>query len=203
MYTNCIFLYSNPEEKKERKDEAVIEQVNTSSKKRRQKKKIKTNGSNFINTETVSKTKIMNIAENNVQNNSHSSKNDERDAQKVNANKNKRQNQENNLRNDSDRSCPKKMKIDKAERKDSQIETNNVSINVENNGKIASFSAEKSTIARKKNKNKNSQLNKTKTNKRKLDNDNPIMFLEAKRLKSYGINAKKLKNKLKYSNKKF
>lgn len=202
MYTNCIFLYSNPKEKEEGKDEAVIEQPNTSSKKRRQKKKIKTNSPNinFIDTETVSKTKIMNIAENNVQNNSHISKNDERDAQKKNViNKNEKQKRENKLKNDSGRSSPKKMKIE--ERKDSQTEINNVSINVENNGKIASFSAKKSTIAQKKNKNKNSQLNKTKTTKRKLDD--PIMFLEAERLKTYGINAKKLINKLKYSNKKF
>lgn len=197
-------LYINPEEKAEGKDEAVIEQTNTSSKKRRQKKKIKINGPNvkLINTDTVSKKKIMNIAENNAQNISHGNKNDERNAQDKNvANKNEKRKRENKLRDDNSPN-PKKMKTDKAGREDSRIETDNVSIKVENNGKITPLSTEKSTIARKKNKNKNSQLNKTKTGKRKPNNDDPMMSLGAERLKAYGINAKKFKNKLKYGNKK-
>lgn len=54
----------------------------------------------------------------------------------------------------------------------------------------------------KKNKNKNSQFNQINTGKRKSDYDDPTMSLNAERLKTYGINAKKLKNKLKYGNKK-
>ncbi|KMQ91729.1 protein kri1-like protein [Lasius niger] len=194
-------LYINPQEK----DEAVIEQTDTSNKNRRRKKKIKINDPNvkFINTDTVSKKKIMNIAENNAQNNSHGSKNDEKDERKKNVvNKDEKQKRENKLRTDNDRPSPKKMKTDKARREDPRIETDNV-IKVENNGKIASLSTEKSTLARKKNKSRNPQLNKTKTGKRKSDNDDPMMFLEAERLKTYGISVKKLKNKLKYGNKKF
>lgn len=199
LYTNCTFLYSNPQEK----DEAVIEQTDTSNKNRRRKKKIKINDPNvkFIN--TVSKKKIMNIAENNAQNNSHGSKNDEKDERKKNVvNKDEKQKRENKLRTDNDRPSLKKMKTDKARREDPRIETDNV-IKVENNGKIASLFTEKSTLARKKNKSRNPQLNKTKTGKRKSDTDDPMMFLEAERLKTYGISAKKLKNKLKYGNKKF
>ncbi|XP_070160841.1 protein KRI1 homolog [Polyergus mexicanus] len=199
-------LYINPEEKAEGKDEAVIEQTNTSNKKRRQKKKIKINDPNvkLINTDTVSKKKItlQNIAENNAQNNSHGNKNNERNAQDKNVvNKNEKRKRENKLRDDN-RPNPKKIKTDKAGREDSRIETDNVSINGKNNGKITSLSTEKSIIARKKNKSKNSRLNKTKTGKRKPNNDDPMMSLGAERLKAYGINAKKFKNKLKYGNKK-
>lgn len=202
-------MYSNPEEKaKEEKDETVLEQIDTSSKKRKRKKKIKINSPNvkFINTDNVSKKKIMNIAENNAENNSHSNKNDERDAQDKNVvNKNEKRKRENKLRDDGnspDGNNPKKMKTHKAGREDSRIKTDNVNINVENNGKIASLSAEKSTIVRKKNKNKNSQLNKAKIGKRKSNNDDPMMSLGTERLKAYGISAKKFKNKLKYGNKK-
>lgn len=187
-------LYINPQEK----DEAAIEQTDTSNKKRRQKKKIKINNSNvkLSNTDSVSKKKIMNIAENNLQNNSHGSKNDEKDEQKKNlVNENEKQKRKNKLRADDDRSSPKKMKLDKARKEAPQIETDNV-IKVENNGKMASLSVEKSTIAQKK-------FNKTKTGKRKSDNDDPMMSLEAERLKTYGISVKKFKNKLKYGNKKF
>lgn len=187
-------MYSNPQEK----DEAAIEQTDTSNKKRRQKKKIKINNSNvkLSNTDSVSKKKIMNIAENNLQNNSHGSKNDEKDEQKKNlVNENEKQKRKNKLRADDDRSSPKKMKLDKARKEAPQIETDNV-IKVENNGKMASLSVEKSTIAQKK-------FNKTKTGKRKSDNDDPMMSLEAERLKTYGISVKKFKNKLKYGNKKF
>ncbi|KAL6444062.1 hypothetical protein ACFW04_001781 [Cataglyphis niger] len=201
-------LYINSEEKaKEEKDKAVLEQIDTSSKKRKRKKKIKINNSNvkFINTDNVSKKKIMNIAENNAENDSHGNKNDERDAQDKNVvNKNEKRKRENILRDDNipDGNKPKKMKTDKAGREDSRIKTDNVNINVENNGKIASLSTEKSIIVRKKNKNKNCQLNKAKIGKRKSNNDDPIMSLGTERLKAYGISAKKFKNKLKYGNKK-
>lgn len=188
-------LYIDPQEK----DEA-IEQTDTSSKKRRQKKKIKINNPNvkLSNTSSVSKEKIMNIAENNLQNNSHGSKNDEKDKQKKNVvNKHERQKRKNKLRADDDKPSPKKMKFDKTRKEPSQIETDNI-IKIKNNGKITSLSAEKSTIAQKKNK-----FNKAKTGKRKSDNDDPTMFLEAERLKTYGISVKKFKNKLKYGNKKF
>ncbi|XP_050445037.1 protein KRI1 homolog [Cataglyphis hispanica] len=202
-------LYINPEEKaKEEKDKAVLEQIDTSSKKRKRKKKIKINSPNvkFINTDNISKKKIMNIAENNAENNSHGNKNDERDAQDKNVvNKNEKRKRENKLRDDDNRpdgNKPKKMKTDKAGREDSRIKTDNVNINIENNGKIASLSAEKSTNVRKKNKNNNSQLNKAKIGKRKSNNDDPMMSLGTERLKAYGISAKKFKNKLKYDNKK-
>ncbi|XP_072753861.1 protein KRI1 homolog [Anoplolepis gracilipes] len=199
-------LYISPEVKEERKDEAVIEQTDTSSKEhsRRNETEINNSNVNFINTDSTSKEKIMNIAENNAQDNSHNSKNDEKDVQKKNvANKNEKRKREDKLQDDGDRPSPKKAKTDKVEQEDSKIEMDNVNIDIKSNGKIASFSAEKFTIARKKNRKKNSQLNKRKSGKCKPANNNPLMFLEAERLKTYGINAKKFKNKLKYGNKKF
>lgn len=57
-------------------------------------------------------------------------------------------------------------------------------------------------VDQKKNKNKGSQFNQMNTGKRKSDYDDSTMSLNAERLKTYGINAKKLRNKLKYGNKK-
>ncbi|XP_029159954.1 protein KRI1 homolog [Nylanderia fulva] len=187
-------LYMNPQEK----EETATEQTNTSSKKRRRKKKIEINNPNvkLINNDTIPKKKIMNITENNMQNNSHANKNDEKDEQKKNV-VDKNEKRKNKLRADDDTPSLKKMKLDKVKKEDSQIETDNF-VKAKNNGKKTSFSMEKSTTSQKKNK-----FNKTKTGKRKSDNDDPVMSLEAERLKTYGISAKKFKNKLKYGNKKF
>ncbi|KAL6267766.1 hypothetical protein P5V15_000835 [Pogonomyrmex californicus] len=192
-------LYTEPEEEeKEKGEEDITKQTNLDKKKRRQKKKTKAN--NSTNTDTVCKKELMRTTENNTQNNSYNNKDDkeeEKDMQEKNIiNKSKKQKRKNKSETDGDAPFSKKMKIDHAEKEKSQIKAD-INIKVENNNeKITSI--EKSIKSRKKKKNKNSQVN---TEKHKTDYDD-LMSLNAKRLKTYGINPKKLKNKLKYGNKK-
>ena len=89
------------------------------------------------------------------------------------------------------------MKIDNATKEDSQIKTE-TNIKENNDEEIINKSASRKKMKN----NKSSQFNQINTGKRKPGYDDPTMSLNADRLKIYGINAKKLKNKLKYSNKK-
>jgi len=155
--------------------------------------------------DTVSKEKNMHITENGIQNNLHKKDDKEedeknKDAQEKNVvNKNKKRKQKNNLKTDGNVPISKKMKTDNIVKEDSQIKTDINNIKVENNEKMIAINK---SADQKKNKNSSSKFNKINTGKRKLDYDDPMMSLNAERLKTYGINAKKLKNKLKYGNKK-
>lgn len=197
-------LYSEPEEKKEegKGEETVTEETETSNKKRRRRKKAK--GSNPLNVEsnTDTKEKIVHTIENNVQNsnNKDERKKDEKnkEAQEENiVNKSKKKKRKNNLQADGDVSISKKMKTDNAVKESSQIKMNIDNIKVENSNEKTIANGK--SAGRKKNKNNNSHMN---TKKHKPDYNDPMMSLNAERLKTYGINAKKLKNKLKYGNKK-
>lgn len=144
----------------------------------------------------------MDITENDVQNHLHNNKDNRKEEEQKNGqekniiHKSKKQKRKDKLKADDDAPISKKIKIDNVAKEDSQIkiDTNNIK---ENNEKIIDKSA-----SRKKNKNKSSQFHQINTGKRKPDYDDPTMSLNAERLKIYGINAKKLKNKLKYGNKK-
>ncbi|XP_011873109.1 PREDICTED: protein KRI1 homolog [Vollenhovia emeryi] len=203
-------LYTEPEEKEEEeKDKLVNEQIETSNKKRRRKKKTKANDPNVesTNTDVVSKEESMYTTKDGVQNNLHNDddrKEDvkNKDAQEQNTiNMSKKRKRKNKLKKaDSDDPISKKMKTDNAIKKDSQMKAAGNNIKIENNNeKVVAI---KKSAGQKKNKNRSSQFNQTNTGKRKQDYDDPILSLNAERLKTYGINAKKLKNKLKYSHKK-
>lgn len=147
----------------------------------------------------------MHVTEN-IQNKFHNNKNDgkqdekDRDAQEKNTvNKSKKQKRKNELKANGDSPISKKIKTDNATKEDSQVKADTNNIKVENNEKVI---ATNKSAGQKKNKNKNSQFKRMNTRKRKPDYDDPTIFLNAERLKTYGINAKKLKNKLKYGNKK-
>lgn len=147
----------------------------------------------------------MHIVENGIQNNLYNDdrKNVEKnkDTQNKinkNINKSKKQKRKNKLKTD-DEPISKKMKIDDTGKEDSRIKTNTNNIKVENNNE--KLVAINKFARQKKNKNRNSQFNQMNTGNRKPDYD-PTMSLNPERLKTYGINAKKLKNKLKYGNKK-
>lgn len=145
----------------------------------------------------------MHITEIDVQSNLHNNDNrkeneESKDAQKKNIiNKSEQQKRKNKL-TDGDDPISKKMKTDNTAKEDLQIKANINNIKVENNNK--KLVAINKSLGKKKNKNRNSQFNQLNTRKRKPDYD-PTMSLNAERLKTYGINAKKLKNKLKYGNK--
>lgn len=117
-----------------------------------------------------------------------------------NSNKRKRKNK---LKVDGDSPRPKMIKTDDVKesspvKADKKIEKDNEK----------TVSMDKTVVnKRKKNKMKEMrklQFNKLKSDKHKSSRDNidPIMSLNAERLKTYGINAKKFKNKLKYGKKK-
>ncbi|KYM95390.1 PREDICTED: protein KRI1 homolog [Cyphomyrmex costatus] len=213
-------LYTEQEEKKEEKDEHITEQTETNNKKRRRKKKIKTSNLNAESTDTdiVSREKIIQVTNDDVQNNLHNSNDESRkeekneNAQEKNiVNKNEKQKRKNNLKVNSDAPISKKIKMDNITKEDPLIKTeNNIENNnknkVEINNKIKTENINKKVAidkftSKKKNKNRNSQFNQMNTRKRKSNYDDPTMSLNAERLKTYGINAKKLKNKLKYGNK--
>jgi hypothetical protein len=170
-------------------------------------------------TDIIPKEENINITESDMQNNSCDSKNDERQGEdkdlegKIVINKSKRKNK---LKTDDEGSVPKKIKINDAENEDSQpndikikikkdveVEKNKKKISdtkIKNKNKMPS--AENCTISKKKK--KDLKLNKgRKVGKHKQDDVDSMMSLDAERLKMYGINAKKFKNKLKYGNKKF
>lgn len=146
----------------------------------------------------------MHITEIDVQSSLHNNDNrkeneENKDAQKKNIiNKSEQQKRKNKL-TDGDDPISKKMKTDNTANEDLQIKANINNIKVENNNK--KLVAINKSPGKKKNKNRNSQFNQMNTRKRKPDYDDPTMSLNAERLKTYGINAKKLKNKLKYGNK--
>ncbi|KAG5326079.1 KRI1 protein, partial [Acromyrmex heyeri] len=210
-------LYTKPEEKEEEKGENVTEQTETNNKKRRRKKRAKTSNPNAG---IVSREKIMHVTENDIQNNLHNKdesgkeeKNEDTQEKNI-VNKNKKQKRKNNLKVNSDAPISKKMKIDNTTTEDSQIkmDINNIENNnknkdvVEINNKIKAENNNKKVAIDKftgnrKNRNKSSQFNQMNTGRRKPNHNDPTMSLNAERLKTYGINAKKLKNKLKYGNK--
>lgn len=162
-------------------------------------------------TDTVSKEKIMHVTENSVQNNLDS-KDDKDDKgeneknknaqEKIVANKSKKQKRKNNLKSDGDAPISKKIKIENTSEKDSQTKTDINNIEIKNNNEKVVAVNKFAGQQKKKKKNRNSQFNQMNTGKNKLNYDDPTMSLNAERLKTYGINAKKLKNKLKYGNKK-
>lgn len=148
----------------------------------------------------------MHITENGVQNNLHNNNDrkedeDNTDAQKKNINKSKKR--KNKLKADGDNSISKKMKIDNALREDSQIKADTNNIKVENNNEKMVLTTGPSRLNNEKivtvnksvgqKKNRRSQFNQMNIGKRKSDYDDPTMSLNAERLKTYGINAKKLK----------
>ncbi|XP_012539733.1 protein KRI1 homolog [Monomorium pharaonis] len=210
-------LYAEPEEKEKEKDELVTEQTETHNKKPRRKKRVKANNFNveYSSIDTVSKEKAMNIVKNHCHNNNKDNRKEDeqnKDGQDKNivhdnkkkdkqnkdeqdkniGHKSKKQKRKNKLKTDDNTPISKKIKIDSGTKEDCQIKTD--TNNIKENEKI------NKSAGRKKNKNKNIQYNQT--GKRKPDYDDPMMSLNAERLKMYGINAKKLKNKLKYSNNK-
>lgn len=172
-------------------------------------KKIKNNNfnANSTNTNTISEERIAKSVEVNTQNNSHDIKNDAEQNKNTeeksivnNSNKRKRKNK---LKVDGDSPRPKMIKTDDVKesspvKADKKIEKDNEK----------TVSMDKTVVnKRKKNKMKEMrklQFNKLKSDKHKSSRDNidPIMSLNAERLKTYGINAKKFKNKLKYGKKK-
>jgi hypothetical protein len=108
-------------------------------------------------------------------------------------NKNKKLKQKNVLNNDDGTAIPKKRKMDNEEEKSSR-KMDNININVKkHNEEITSI--RKHETAKKK-KRKNSQLNTIKN--RKSGNAHSMMSLNVKRLKTYGISAKKI-NLLKHN----
>lgn len=161
----------------------------------------------------------MHITENDVPNNLHNNSKDEsgkeeknEDAQEENiVNKNKKQKRVNEV--NSDAPISKKVKIDNTTTEDSQIKMdviNNIENNNKNkteiNNKIKTENNNKKIAidkftGKRKNKNRRSQFNQMNTGRCKPNYDDPMMSLNTERLKTYGINAKKLKNKLKYGNK--
>lgn len=142
---------------------------------------------------------IQNNLYNNDRNNVEKNKNIHNKINKNITNKSKKQKRKNKLKTD-DEPISKKMKIDDTGKEDSRIKTNTNNIKVENNNE--KLVAINKFARQKKNKNKNSQFNQMIIGNRKPDYDDPTMSLNPERLKTYGINAKKLKNKLKYGNKK-
>jgi len=170
-----------------------------------------------VATDIIPKEENINITKSDMQNNSCDSKNDEKQGEdlegKIVMNKRKRKNK---LKTDEDGSVPKKIKINDAENENSHL--NDVKIKIENDVQIEKDkkkindtkiknknempSVEKYTISKKKK--KDFKLNKgRKVGKHRQDDVDSMMSLDAERLKTYGINAKKFKNKLKYGNKKF
>ncbi|XP_032674778.1 protein KRI1 homolog isoform X2 [Odontomachus brunneus] len=182
----------------------------TSSKKRRRKKKIKNNFNvDSININTISEKRVAEITKDNTQNNSHNIKNDaEQDKitqEKNTVNKSNEKKRKNKSRVDSNSSKLKKIKTDNIKKESLQIKVDN---KIEKNNEETAPVGKTVVIQKRKNKTKEKsklQLNKVKRNKNKSNNDNinSMMSLNVERLKTYGINAKKFKNKLKYGKKKF
>lgn len=114
-------------------------------------------------------------------------------------NKSNKQKRKNNVKVDDDVPVSKKIKTDSTVKEDSQIKSDVNNIKIENNEKMMAMDK---SAGKKKNKKSSSQFNQKNSGKRKPDYDDPTISLNAERLKTYGINAKKLKNKLKYCNKK-
>lgn len=110
---------------------------------------------------------------------------------------NKNKKRKDKLEADDDDPISKKRKIDNTAKEDFQVKADTNNIKVENNNEKA---IDKS-VDQKKKKNRRSQFNQINTGKHKSDYDDPTISLNAERLKTYGINPKKLKNKLKYGNK--
>ncbi|KAL0116065.1 hypothetical protein PUN28_011134 [Cardiocondyla obscurior] len=194
-------LYPEPDEKEEEQDKLVIEQTETSNKKHRRKKKAKVNKSKLTNTDAASKEKEERVTESSVENNldinNDSSIKDEKNndtESKIILNKNRKRKQENILKTEDDHPSPPKIKINKT-MEDSKIKIDINNIKVENNNEKASIT--KSVSKKKK---KNTRFNQLNTGKQDKVSKDPTTSINAKRLKTYGINAKKLKNKLKYGN---
>lgn len=124
--------------------------------------------------------------------------------------KSKNRKRKNTFKTDDNGPVSKKLNTNDVEERDFQIsnikieevkiekdneETNNTKI--KENKEMSSI--EKSTVFKK----KNSKVSKIKKVGKRRPGDDSMMFLDAERLKTYGINAKKLKNKLKYGKKRF
>lgn len=146
------------------------------------------------NIDTVPKEKMdIDITENNMVNNSFNNNNNEKQDKYIQKkdmvnidNKLKRKNV---LNNDD---IPKKRKMNNEKEKSSRIEMDNINVNAKKHNEEVTSVGKHKTAQKKKR--KNSQLNKMKN--KKLGNAHPTVFSNAKRLKTYGINAKKMKNKL-------
>lgn len=206
MYSYLCSGSEKQENKDASKDEETINN-GSGSKKHRRKKKTKNNFSadSTIN-DIILEKKIAVITED-KQNNSHNIKNDteqDKNMQKNIVNKNNEKKLKHRLKVDSGPRL-KKIKMDNVKER-SQIKVDN---KIEKNNKETAPVDKTAVIPQeKRNKTKEKrklQLDKVKSNKRESNNGNtdPIMSLNIERLKTYGINAKKFKNKLKYGKKKF
>ncbi|XP_014489220.1 PREDICTED: protein KRI1 homolog [Dinoponera quadriceps] len=188
-------------------DEQTTTGDNIDSKKRRRKK---TKNSNFNADSTNANTAEEGAAkasEDNTQNNARNIKNDadqdENTREKNVANKSNKWKRKEKLNVDSDSPRPKKVKVDNIKKGSSWVQMDN---KIEK-GNVETASVDKTALARKKRDRSNKrklQFNKVKSGKCRLNSDSTdlMMSLNAERLKSYGINAKKFKNKLKYGKRK-
>lgn len=142
----------------------------------------------------------MDIPENNVVNNFSDNNNDEKQdkciQEKDAVNKGEKLKRKNVLNNNDD-VIPEKRKRDNEREKSSRIKMDNININVNKHNEMVMPIGEHEAAQNK----KNFQLNKMKN--RKLDNAYPMMSLNVKRLKTYGISSKKMKKKLLRHNKEF
>lgn len=159
-----------------------------------------------IDADEILKEKIVDVAEGNSQENSHGSKSDESTSaqRKIVVSPNKKQKRRNESTADDDVTSSKKPKIQDAKSDNSTMEACNIKVE-KNNEKIAFV--ERSTATPKQNKKKEKkklQINKMKNRKHQPNSESvqQLMSLDTARLKTYGLNAKKFKNKLKYGNRK-
>lgn len=149
------------------------------------------------NTDTVSKKSNVDThaEKNNVQNDTRDSNSNEKQDNMVQGkdktNKIKKQKRKNLSKADDDVPNVKKIKIN-AKNEDSPTKAK------KGDKKVALV--KKSTEKKSKKEKKKLRFDQTKSGQLNVEQ---IMSLNAERLKTYGLNAKKFKNKLKYGNKKF
>lgn len=157
------------------------------------------------NIQTVSKNSTMHLVENNAQKDSHIIKNDKKQDNSVKENNvtNKNKKRKNKLTTEVDVPSSKKMKIDSMRKKKPQLKENNI-IEGHNSKLVSDIKSTEIAIIPKKDKTikKKSKIKTMKHKKDSRSDTNSTILDNAERLKIYGINAKKLKNKLKYGNKK-
>lgn len=185
-------LYTEELKEKDENDKLNVEQTETSRKKRKRKKN-KSNKS--INIDIVSKEQIMDVTKN-VVNNFPNNSNDVKQnkyIQEKDVNKDTNLKEKNVLNNDDNAAIPKKRKIDHKKEKNSQIKVDDINIK-KHNEEVTPI--DKHEVPQNK-KRKNSRMNKIKNSK--LHNVHPMTSLNVKRLKTYGISAKKMNKLLKHS----
>ncbi|XP_017880792.1 protein KRI1 homolog [Ceratina calcarata] len=180
-------LYAEPEEGEEDKEEVTTEE-NTGAKKKRRRKKKKTGESHEDSSSTVV--------------------NREGSTDNKNHNKSQKESSEKRKQTENHTEQPKKKKQKTVDQKESKNETHENETHEKNKDTDTSIE-QKSLLTNetnikhsKKTKLKKNKLNKTKYKEfRSNESNNDISSLNPERLKTYGINPKKLKNKLKYGKK--